>query len=68
MIAVLADHTSRGAFYWNSDLSNERKDEIISWVTGLDEMQTSMLADIIRDVQEEKDFQAADRDDMVGQL
>lgn len=46
-------HTSRSSFNWQSDLSDERKDQIIAWVKSLSEDEQQMLQEIIDDVEQE---------------
>jgi len=51
-------HTSRSSFYWKSNLTDKRKDEIIAWVKTLNKEEASMLNDIIEDVKDEEYFNA----------
>lgn len=50
------NYTSRASFFWDSDLTDERKDEIIEWAMSLSENEQEYLSDIIRDVRDETIF------------
>lgn len=45
-------HTHRSSFNWQSSLSDERKDEIISWVAHLIKDEQKMLEEIIDDAED----------------
>ena len=47
------EHTHRSSFFWDSKLSDERKDEIIAWVASLGNAEVQMLNDITQDVRED---------------
>ena len=54
------EHTALSSFFWDSRLSNERKQEIIDWVAGLPDHDALKLQDLIDDVREEAHFNAAE--------
>lgn len=56
-------HTHPSSFYWNSDLSEDRKLEICEWVKSLTPAQFSMLGELLNDVQEETEFNYRDYPD-----
>lgn len=49
-------YTNLSSFNWQSDLTDERKFEIIEWIKNLTDNEKGMLKDIIKDcIQEERD-------------
>lgn len=49
-------HTHRSSFFWNSSLSDERKDEIIAWLQTLDDNQKQMIEELLQDARDEEYF------------
>lgn len=49
-------HTFHSDFYWNSKLSNDRKNEIIEWVKELSDDKAALLEDLIEDLIEDTRF------------
>lgn len=47
-------------FFWDSKLSQARKDEIRLWVNSLNEREQDMLEDIRRDVRQDTEFDCSD--------
>jgi len=55
---IFITHTSRDSFFWNSSLSDERKDQIIEWLASLDENSQSIVVDLLNDVRDDAIFDA----------
>ncbi len=49
-------HTFRSSFFWNSKLSDERKDEIIAWVASLSDEDADKLEDLLQDARLDEQF------------
>lgn len=49
-------HTFRSSFFWNSKLSDERKDEIIAWVASLSDEDADKLEDLLQDTRLDEQF------------
>ena len=46
------------SFFWNTRLSEERRKEILNWVSSLDKKEESFLEDLIRDTMDEAEYNA----------
>ena len=53
-------HTTRQSFHWQSDLSDERRDELIVWVKSLNDKEAAMLTDLLTDVRDTAEADAAE--------
>jgi len=49
-------YTGRDSFFWNSNLSDERKDQILAWVRALRDEEVDCLNDLLKDVQDDENF------------
>jgi hypothetical protein len=61
-VAILPTYTSW--FYWDSNLSEDRKTQIVKWVNGLNEEEQSMLRDIIDDSRADAEFDTREELDL----
>lgn len=50
-MAMLPTHES--SFFWRSELTSKRKQEIINWVNSLSEHDQDLLQDLLQDIQDE---------------
>ncbi len=50
------EHIFRSSFYWDSNLTTERKDEIIAWVKSLSNNNADKLKDLLCDVREDQQW------------
>lgn len=57
-------HTHRSAFFWDSKLTDERKDELIAWVKSQSDEDADKLEDLLHDVRDDQRYS----DDMEGDL
>ena len=62
LIMTWRHHTHHSSFFWDSDLSDERKDQIITWVASLSENEASLLKDAIKDVIAETQYDSDEAD------
>ena len=53
-------HTFRSSFFWDSKLTEVRKDELIAWVESLSDEDADKLEDLLRDVREDEQYSCAD--------
>ena len=46
-------YTHKSSFFWDSHLTEKRKEELIVWVKSLDDEKAQMLEDLLDDTREE---------------
>lgn len=49
---VYQTYTHKSSFFWDSDLTDERKGELIKWVKSLDKDKAKMLEDLLDDTRD----------------
>lgn len=54
------EHTHRSSFFWDSKLTEKRKDELIAWIKSLSDEDADKLEDLLRDVREDEQYNCAD--------
>ena len=50
------EYTSFDSFYWATNLSDERKQQILDWVAAMSDDEAGLLSDLIWDVREQQDY------------
>lgn len=50
------EHTFRSSFFWNSPLTDKRKDEIIEWRKNLSDEDADKLEDLLQDARLDEQF------------
>lgn len=63
---VYRSYSHLSSFFWDSSLSEERKNEILEWVKSLSDEDAAKLEDLIRDVREDEEYNTASRYDEMG--
>ena len=58
-----ARYTARSSFFWRSKLTPERCDKILKWVSALTDEEQGMLEDLLKDTQEQVEFDAAQQEE-----
>ena len=62
-MSTYRSHTAPSSFFWDSDLSEERKQQIIEWIENMNDEQRSMLNDLLDDVRAEEQYYADESED-----